>query len=71
MRNHQGEHVWCISTGIRTQPTLTDISHQESGDRSQRGAKYAAVLCLGAIDPSAINRDAAFRGLLEYVGRRR
>ena len=44
---------------------------QESSDRSQRGAKYAAMLCMSAMDPTAAHKDAAFRGLRDFVLRRR
>ena len=44
---------------------------QEQADRSQRAAKYAAVLGLAAVDPVVAHQNASFRFLSEYVRRRR
>jgi len=44
---------------------------QEQADRSQRAAKYAAVLALAGVDPVAAHQNASFRFLVDYVRRRR
>ena len=44
---------------------------QEQADRSQRAAKYAAVLALAGVDPVVAHQNASFRFLVDYVRRRR
>lgn len=60
----------CHKPSLCRAPVLL-LAPQEQADRSQRAAKYAAVLALAGVDPVVAHQNASFRFLVDYVRRRR